>query len=170
MVHKSVSRACLIGMVLLCMSPALALANRGFHGLHRLHGFHGFHRFHYGFASRVSFNIGVGVPLFYPAPVVYGPPAVVYPAPAVVYAPPPVVQAPPPAASGTLQVVVAPVRADIYLDGRYIGRAQDFPNGAAQLAVSPGSHTVELRFGATAHTHTVSVGAGTTVVVRDRLS
>jgi hypothetical protein len=151
------------------MSPTLALANRGFHGFHGFHRFHGFHGFHHGFASRVSFSIGVGVPFFYPAPVVYGPPAVVYPAPAVVYAPPPVVQAPPAVASGTLQIVVAPIRADIYLDGRYIGRAQDFPNGYAQLAVSPGSHRVELRFGAAAHTHTVSVGAGTTVVVRDRL-
>ena len=167
MVPKSVYRALLIGLVLLCMSPALALANRGFHGFHGLHHFHGFH---HRFASRVSFHVGLGVPFFYPAPVVYGPPAVVYAAPAVVYTPPPVAQAPPLAASGTLQIVVAPVRADVYLDGRYLGRAQDYPNGYAQLAVSPGSHTVELRFGATSHTHTVSVGAGATVVVRDRLS
>jgi hypothetical protein len=89
---------------------------------------------------------------------------------AVVYTPPPVVQWPPPATSGTLQIVVAPLLADIYLDGRYIGRAQGFPHGYVQFAVSPGSHTLELRFGATAHTHTVSVGAGAKVVVRDRLS
>ena len=60
---------------------------------------------------------------------------------------------------------MAPFLADMYLDGRYIGRAQEFPNGYVQLAVSPGSHTVGLRFGALAHTHTVSIGAGATVVV-----
>jgi hypothetical protein len=48
----------------------------------------------------------------------------------------------------------------MYLDSRDIGRAQEFPNGYGQFAVSPGSYTVELRFGATAHTHTMSVGAG----------
>jgi len=57
-----------------------------------------------------------------------------------------------------------------HVDERYIGRAQEFPNGYVQLAVSPGSYKVELRFGAIAHTHTVSVGAGATVVVSDRLS
>ena len=111
-----------------------------------------------------------GVPLFYPVSVVYGPPVVVYTSPAVVYTPPPVVQAPPPAVSGTLQIVVAPMLTDTDLDGRYIGRAQEFPNGYVQPALSSGSHRVELRFGTTAHTHTVRVGAGASVVVRDRLS
>jgi hypothetical protein len=171
MVKKSVCSALLIGVVLLCMSPAPALARRGFHGHHGFYRHHGHHgHYHRGFSSRVSFHLGFGFPFFYPAPVVYGPPAVVYTSPAVVYTPPPVVQAPPPAASGTLRIVVAPLLADIYLDGRYIGRAQEFPDGQVQLAVSPGSHTVELRLGATAHVHTVSVGAGATVVVSDRLS
>jgi hypothetical protein len=38
------------------------------------------------------------------------------------------------------------------------------------FAVSPGSHRVGLRFDITTHTHTVSVAAGATVVVKDRLS
>ena len=164
MVKKGVYSALLISVVLLCMSPVPALAHRVF--------FHGHHRV---FASRLSFHIGLGIPLFYPPlfyppPVVYAPPAVVYTSPPVVYTSPPIVQTPPPAAAATLQIVVAPLQADIYLDGRYIGRAQEFPNGLVQLTVSPGSHTVELRFGTTAHTHTVSVGAGSTVVVNDRLS
>ena len=162
MVHKGVCSALGIGVLLLCMSPVSASAHRSF--------FHGHHR---AFASRVSFHLGFGIPIFYPLyppPVVYASPAVVYTSPPVVYTSPPVVQTPSPAAAATLQIVVAPLLADIYLDGRYLGRAQEFPNGLVQLAVSPGSHTVELRFGVTAHTHTVSVGAGSTVVVNDRLS
>ena len=38
---------------------------------------------------------------------------------------------------------MAPFLADMYLDGRYIRRTQEFPNGYVQLAVSPSSHTVE---------------------------
>ena len=92
--------------------------------------------------------------MYYYPPVVYAPPPVVYPSPPVVYSSPPVVQTPPTAAA-TLQILVAPLQADIYLDGRYIGRAEEFPNGRVQLTVTPGSHTVELRFGTTAHTHTL---------------
>jgi len=42
--------------------------------------------------------------------------------------------------------------------------------GKANSGVSGREQVVELRFGATAHTHTVGVGAGATVVVSDRLS
>lgn len=165
MVKKGVCSALLIGVVLLCVSPVPALAHwRGRGGYNR---------------GGVSFHLGLGIPVqpyyvprppvYYYPPVVYAPPAVVYSAPSVVYSSPPVVQTPPTAAA-LLQILVAPLQADIYLDGRYIGRAEEFPDGRVQLSVTPGSHTVELRFGTTAHTHTVNIGAGSTVVVSDSLS
>jgi len=177
---KGVCSALLLGLLVLYLSPAPALAHRR-GSFHRHHA----HHFRGGYGPRFSFHVGIGVPVlpyyygrpyvyaaptYYPPTVVYTAPPVLYTAPPVVYTAPSVVQTPPPAAAATLQILVTPLQADIYLDGRYIGRAQEFPDGRVQLSVSPGSHTIELRLGTTAHTHTVSVGAGATVVISDRLS
>lgn len=164
MVKKSVCSALLIGLVLLCVGPVPALAHWHRGAYHR---------------SGVSFHLGIGVPVapyYVPRPpvyyyyphVVYAPPAVVYTPPAVVYSSPPAVQTP--ASTALLQILVTPLQADIYFDGRYIGRAEEFPNGRVQLSVTPGTHTVELRYGTAARIHTVHVGAGSTVVVSDSLS
>jgi len=63
----------------------------------------------------------------------------------------------------------APLQAAVYLDGRYIGRPEDFRDGRIALSVAPGTHTVELQYGAATHTHTVQVQAGARVVLNDRL-
>ena len=172
--HKLFYGLGLLSVTLWCALPTTAWA-------HRLGVFGGI-----GLPG-VALNVAIGVPVrsyspyayrspvvvapgWYP-PVLYPSPSVVYPAPPIIYSSPVVVQPiPPPAATATLQILVAPLLADIYLNGRYIGRAAEFRDGLVQLNVSPGSHTVELRFGTVTQTHTVTVGAGTTAVVNDRLS
>jgi hypothetical protein len=127
---------------------------------------HWSHRHHVG--PRVGFSFHIGIPV---VPYVYRPyyPVVVreyvpyYPSPSVVYTPPRPVE------TGQLQIVVAPLQAEMYLDGRYIGRAEEFRDGRVDLPVTSGNHGVELRFGTTSHTHIVYVQAGSTVVVSDRL-
>lgn len=173
MLKKMLYSTCLLGVALWCSMPTPALAHRV--------------RFYGGlYVPGVAVNIGVGGParyypyygyrpyvvgpVLYPPSVIYASPAVVYASPPVVYNTPTVIQSTyPPTAAATLQILVAPLQADIYLDGRYLGRAEEFRDGQVQLNVSPGSHTVELRFGTVTHTHTVNVGAGATVVVNDRL-
>lgn len=118
-----------------------------------------------------------GVHFVVPPPVVFAPPVVVRPVPGVVvvgpppvaYDPAPAYPPPPPAQAGHLEVTVSPLQAAVYLDGRYIGRAEDFRDGRVTLPVSPGTHTVELQYGVSSHTHTVQVHAGATVAVDDRL-
>ena len=61
-----------------------------------------------------------------------------------------------------MQIVTAPLQAEMYLNGRYMGRAEEFRDGVAQFSISPGQHVVELRYGTISHTHTM--------VVQDRLT
>jgi hypothetical protein len=51
--------------------------------------------------------------------------------------------------------------------GQY--KAMRLEAGKANSGVSGRAQAVEVRIGTPAHTHTVSVGAGATMVVRDRL-
>jgi hypothetical protein len=161
----------LIGVTLLLVTPLSALAHHTRFSVHVgvstgpfiYHQHHGFiHHRHHPFVHGHVFMpfpplVVVEPP---PPPVVYVPP----PPPRVVYAPAP------PVATATLQILVAPLQAEIYLDGRYIGRAEDFRDGRVQLSVSPGSHTVELRFGTASRTHTITIEPGSTALVSDRLS
>ncbi|MGE3541044.1 MAG: hypothetical protein AB7N91_26860 [Candidatus Tectimicrobiota bacterium] len=165
-------RMCLLSVAVWCSLPAMSWAHRptvyggialpGV-GLQIGVGRPGY--YYAGHRHRHYRPYAVVAPLFYP-PVVYAPPVLVYPAPPVLYEAP--VVAPP--ATATLQILVAPLQVDIYLDGRYLGRAEEFRDGHVHLSVSPGRHTVELRFGTLVHTHTVTVGAGAVTVVNDRFS
>jgi hypothetical protein len=137
-------------------------------------------RFHGSFVQHggVRFHAHVFVP--FPPAVIVSPPAVFLPPVAVYPAPPPPVYAPPPppvvyaptrpVGTAILQIVVAPLQAEIYLNGRYIGRAEEYRDAVVQLSISPGQHVVELRYGTISHTHTIQAEAGTTSVVQDRLS
>jgi hypothetical protein len=167
----------LVGVALLFVASTSAFAHRfGVSG--QVGGPHGhFGHFHHGFTHR---PFGHHYHRHYYAPFISGhvfipfPPAVVVePSPPVVYVPGQrtVVVAPVPSTvTATLRIFVAPLQTEIYLDGRYIGRAEEFRDGWVQLAVSPGTHTVELRFGTVTHTHGINMEPGTTAVVNDRLS
>jgi hypothetical protein len=148
---------------------------------HNSFGHHASGHFHGAFGHHVGghFHGHVFVPFFptviVPPPAVFLPPVAVYPAPLPpppVYAPSPsvVYTAPRQSGTATLQIVVAPLQAEIYLNGHYIGRAEEFRDAVVQLPVSPGQHVVELRYGTISHTHTIQVGAGTISVVQDRLT
>ncbi|MBM3225353.1 MAG: hypothetical protein FJZ47_16335 [Candidatus Tectomicrobia bacterium] len=170
-----------IGVLVLCLEVSPAMAHRVFLGGSLVfpgialqvgvggggRHYHGYrHRHHYhGFRPSVFVS-----PWFYAPAVVYAPPPVVYAAPPAVYVAPPVVTSQAPVSTATVQVRVTPLLADVYLDGRYVGRAQDFPEGRVQLSVTAGSHTIELRLGTISHVHTVTANPGATVVVNDRLS
>ena len=127
MLKKAHCRLILVGVALLFVTPLSAFAH------------------HLGFSVQVGVSSGPFIhhrpvfihrhpgvffhgPVFFPFP----PVVVVGPPPPVVYAPPPlpiIVVPAPPAAAATLQILVAPLQAEIYLDGRYIGRAEEFRDG-----------------------------------------
>ena len=164
----------LVSVALLFVAPTSAFADR-FGVSVQVGGPHArFGHFHPGFVHgpfvhRHHHGPFIRGHVFIPFP----PVVVVEPSPPVVYVPGQrtVVVAPVPSTvTATLQIFVAPLQAEIYLDGRYIGRAEEFRDGWVQLAVSPGTHTVELRFGMITHTHGVNVEPGATAVVNDRLS
>lgn len=174
MLHaKDLCLACSFSVLFLSALPTAVLAQRvSVRGNIRLPGVdvqigadRPFRHYHHR-GGRSSIYLG---PVLYPPVVVYAPP-VVYTARQVVYSAPPVVQSPPQHATATLRILVAPLLADMYLDGQYIGRAQEFPDGQVQLVVSAGNYTVELRVGTIAHTHTFYVSPGATMVVNDRLT
>jgi len=172
----------LVGVAVLFVAPRVVFADRvgisvqvgaphthfgHFHPrfVHRPFGHH-YHRHHHRHHHHHGPFIHGHV--FIPFP----PVVVIEPSPSVVYAPGQrtVVVAPVPSAvTATLRIFVAPLQAEIYLDSRYIGRAEEFRDGWVQLTVSPGTHTVELRFGTVTHTHGINIAPGTTAVVNDRL-
>jgi hypothetical protein len=159
----------LVGVAVLFAAPSSAFADRVGVSVQVGAPYAHFGFFRPGFVHRPGHGPFIHSHVFVPFP----PVVVVAPSPPVVYAPGQrtVVVAPVPSTvTATLQIFVAPLQAEIYLDGRYIGRAEEFRDGWVQLAVSPGAHTVELRFGAITHTHGISVEPGTTAVVNDRLS
>ena len=119
-----------LASLLLVTPPALAS-----------HWGHGSGRFHHRHTG-VFFGLHLFAPLYPPWYVVpypyspypyYGAPPTVYS-----YAPPP--QAP--TAIGYLRLNVYPTEAHIYVDGRYLGPVQQFPEGA--VAIPPGPHQVAV--------------------------
>lgn len=72
-------------------------------------------------------------------------PRVVWPLAAVVVAPAPAVVAPAPApGKGFVDMAVTPYDADVWVDGEYVGRAQDYAGDPKFLKLSSGSHTITL--------------------------
>ena len=154
-------KALVVGVVVLSLVGLSGVWTSAFAG--------GWHGAHVGVFVRPGFFVAppIYVRPYYPAAVVVDP---YYPPPVVAYGPAPVYAPPPPASAvGTVEVTVAPLQAAVYLDGRYLGRPEDFRDGLMALSVSPGTHTVELQYGEVTHTHTIQVHAGARVAVNDRL-
>jgi hypothetical protein len=101
-----------------------------------------------------------------PPPLLVVPPP---PPPVAFYTAPPAYVPGHPARTGLLQLKVLPLTVEIYLDGRFLGRAQDFQNGRLDLPVSRGKHLVEIRLGTNAHSHWIRIRPGSTMVIEDEL-
>jgi hypothetical protein len=69
---------------------------------------------------------------------------------------------PPTAEQGYLRLEVKPPEAEIFVDGKFIGRGKDF-SGPATVQVSPGGHLVEFRSRQSANQIRLFVAAGETV-------
>ncbi len=65
-----------------------------------------------------------------------------------------------------LHIVLASFGGDLYIDGEYYGKTHRFDDSRLKLPVSPGLHTVQLRFGGRAYTQKVHVQRGATAVVK----
>jgi hypothetical protein len=117
-------------------------------------GWHGYHRAH------TRFGLGITVPI-YPYPVY---PDYYYREPYVVYKPRPAR-----AGYGTLQIQVEPAEAEIWVDGRFVGRALDF-RGPTLVSVPAGSHVVEFRLANQITSTQIYVGTGSTSVVNRNLT
>jgi hypothetical protein len=117
------------------------------------------YRPYYTFRPRFSLNVGlwVGYPVAYPfyeMPYVYRSPyAYASPYPAVPsYGSAPYDQAPAYQASpavdeqpGGLSFTITPVNAAVFVDGVYVGTADEFDPRAQPLGLAPGRHRVEIR-------------------------
>jgi hypothetical protein len=119
-----------------------------------------FHRPYYTFRPRFSLNVGlrVGYPVAYPfydVPYAYGSPyayASPYPATSayggdVPYDSAPTYEASPATAEqpGGLSFTITPVNAAVFVDGVYVGTADEFGPSAQPLGLAPGRHRIEIR-------------------------
>ena len=50
-----------------------------------------------------------------------------------------------PVSYGRVETLVRPYSADVYVDGRYLGKAGDFSSSMSAATLSPGAHTVEFQ-------------------------
>jgi hypothetical protein len=73
------------------------------------------------------------------------------------------------AAQGWLRLEVKPPEAEIYVDGRLIGRGRDLPS-ATVVPVWPGGHVVEFRWQGSGNHIRLFVAAGETVQISRDLS
>jgi PEGA domain-containing protein len=95
-------------------------------------------QWHYHGPVRTSVVVGVGYPFFdpwygyYGYPSFYGPP---YPYPYPYYAYDP---------GASIRVEVKPREAEVYVDGYYAGKVDDFDGIFQRLPVTPGEHDIEL--------------------------
>ncbi|MGE5243909.1 MAG: PEGA domain-containing protein [Betaproteobacteria bacterium] len=89
---------------------------------------------------RIGFGIYIGYPVAYPY--------AIYPSPVHVYGyyPPAgtVTVAPSYSSYGGISLEIGPPDADVYVDGEYVGRADDFGPNQPPLTMSPGQHRIEL--------------------------
>jgi hypothetical protein len=150
----------------------------GFHVAHLGHGdfdhfdhghFHHHHHRHFEeeeeeenflFASGLFFGLDFGVlfPLaIYPY---YYPPCCDYPYTSYSYAD---------QLYGNLEIQVAPEDVEIYVDGRFIGKANDF-RGPAVVLVPSGTHVVEFRYKGASSSTNVRVDPNSKSVIRQDFS
>jgi len=138
-------------------------ARYGHRGIHNRHGHHGHFRHHrhrhYGhFYSSFFFGLGAVFPF-----VIY--PYYTYPYYAYPYA-----TSPPAAQSyGILVIQVTPNNVEIYVDGSFIGTANNFRE-PARVLVPSGSHVVEFRYNSSISTTTTYVASGSESVVSGQFS
>lgn len=96
------------------------------------------------YVFRPRFSIGFGIFAGYPVPYTYS-----YPYPIEVYgygAPAgPVTIAPGASAYGGVALEITPPDADVFVDGQYAGKVQDFDGTTQPLTLTPGTHKIEVQ-------------------------
>lgn len=65
-----------------------------------------------------------------------------------------------------IHLSVAPYHGEVYIDGNFLGLARTFRGGQVQVPVTPGPHTIRLRYGGTNYTRQIHVRPGATALVR----
>lgn len=106
----------------------------------RAYAIHSYYR-PYAFRPRVS--IGFGIYAGFPVPYTYS-----YPYPVEVYgygAPREVVINPSVPAYGGVALDITPSDADVWVDGQYAGKVQDFDGTTQPLTLTPGTHTIQVQ-------------------------
>ena len=96
------------------------------------------------YVFRPRFSIGFGIFAGYPVPYTYS-----YPYPIEVYgygAPAgPVTVSPGASAYGGVALEITPPDADVFVDGQYAGKVQDFDGTRQPLTLTPGTHKIEVQ-------------------------
>jgi hypothetical protein len=101
------------------------------------------HSYYRPYAFRPRFSIGFGIYAGYPVPYTYS-----YPYPVEVYgygAPREVVINPGASAYGGVALDITPPDADVWVDGQYAGKVQDFDGTTQPLTLTPGTHRIEVQ-------------------------
>jgi hypothetical protein len=94
------------------------------------------------YVFRPHFSIGFGIYAGYPVPYTYSYP---YPVPVYGYgAPRDVIINPGATAYGGVALDVTPSDADVWVDGQYAGKVQDFDGTTQPLTLTPGTHRIEV--------------------------
>jgi PEGA domain-containing protein len=137
----------------------------GFHAGHFDHGhFHHHHHEHFEedflFASGLflGFDLAAIIPLAV-YPYYYPPCCDYYPYYEYPYGQP----------YGDLEILVTPEDAEIYVDGRFIGKAKDF-SGPTMVSVASGTHIVEFRYNGLSSSTSVTVAPDSKSVVQQHFS
>jgi hypothetical protein len=101
------------------------------------------HSYYRPYVFRPRFSIGFGIYSGYPVPYTYS-----YPYPVEVYgygAPREVVINPGASAYGGVALDITPPDADVWVDGQYAGKVQDFDGTTQPLTLTPGTHRIEVQ-------------------------
>ena len=110
----------------------------------RGYGYYGSHSYYRPYVFRPRFSIGFGIYAGYPVPYTYS-----YPYPVVVYgyrAPRERVMITPGSAYyGGVALEMTPYDADVFVDGEYAGRVEDFDGSDQPLTLASGLHHVEVQ-------------------------
>jgi hypothetical protein len=95
------------------------------------------------YVFRPRFSIGFGIFSGYPVPYTYS-----YPYPIEVYgygAPRSVMITPGTSAYGGVALDITPADADVWVDGEYAGKVQDFDGTEQPLTLTPGTHRIQVQ-------------------------
>jgi PEGA domain len=95
------------------------------------------------YVFRPRFSIGFGIFSGYPVPYTYS-----YPYPIEVYgygAPRSVMITPGTSAYGGVALEITPYDADVWVDGEYAGKVQDFDGTEQPLTLTPGTHRIQVQ-------------------------